>query len=201
MWGNGRLILSGVYQALRSYGVGLNNIHTPPGADLAGEQAVIADIGVNRLHFYFDRLELHATNFTNADLPQMGAIVQSVAEWLEDVAPDSSINRHVAHYIGHGTVGPKGDQPVASPPFATTPQWRGGEALGAGIILNYRVRGEEYTGTVRFTLDRSVQIAGGLFVSLESELIGLGGRAALALSTGEGFLSELLEKYDLEIEA
>ncbi len=194
IWGQGNMLLQGIYDALSPFGVQLSDIRSESvSPDIAG-QAITANLKPNGMYrFRFDRVEATFFNFSEPLLSEIPRFCESSTEWIRKSAHAVEFGSHKFVYSCHGQLKEtpilkwlrfaNGDIPVA------------GQNQGAGAIFHWSV--PEKAWATQLVFDRSVLVPDGLFLMFTLEVK----RDEVAFENiakeGRAYLEAILAKLDL----
>lgn len=162
LWGEGKTILRGLYEALSPYGAALPDMHLQPVQTTPGDPAISVSIGARgTFTFRLDRTESTFFNFSEELLGDISRIIESSAQWIRVAVPSFEFKSHQAVYSSHSIVEKSTVEAVLASLGAKTLK-SGGTDRGTGVIFHWSVPEENWTS--QLVLDRSVIVSGGLYL-------------------------------------
>ncbi len=104
LWGDGRSVVQGLFDAFRDSGVTLNDIVTVP-SDTIGAQGVSVRWGDRSMvNFKFDRVEASLHNYLKRDLQALPDRISRVESWLRAAVPEQTFTSRIIDIYVHANV-------------------------------------------------------------------------------------------------
>jgi len=197
LWGEGKTILRGLFEALSPFGATLPDLHIQPVLATPADPAITVNIGTSGiLTFKLDRTESSFFNFTDESLRNIPKILKSSTMWIRSAVPSFRFSSHQFVYSSHSRIGKSTVEKVLGSAGMKSLK-SGGLDKGTGVIFHWSV--PERNWTTQLVLDRSVVLEGGLYMmftlmvvgdDMDYDSLGRDGRTYL-----DGLLSELGIKF------
>jgi len=159
LWGEARVIVSGLFDAFAPFGVTLGDFVSENSPNL-GDQSVEVDMGdKGTFSFKFDQVEWSLDDFLNIDTGDVPTVLSRGVEWIRGRVAGDLFQTHLFTYAVHGVV--EGIAPATFlsrlPHFVTGI----GQDIGNGQILNIEL---DQHARAQITLDHSYSVPDGLFI-------------------------------------
>lgn len=162
LWGDGKTILGGLFEAFSPYGTNLPDIRVEPGLASPSEQVITINIGLMGLHrFRFDRVESTFFNFSDDTLLKIPGIIEASTKWIRGAVSSLKFASHQFVYSSHCQVANFLGKDVLRP-ICANPVKSAGFDLGAGVVLHWEVPDRSWT--TQLVLDRSLTVKDGLYI-------------------------------------
>lgn len=162
LWGDGKTILRGLFEALSPFGATLPDMHIQSVQATPADPVVTVNIGVKgTLTFRLDRIESTFFNFTDEFLREIPKIIESSARWIRAAVPSFKFSSHGLIYSSHSQLSKYTIEEVLKS-VGTKTLKSGGVDKGTGAIFHWAVPQKNWT--TQLVLDRSVVLAGGLYM-------------------------------------
>lgn len=160
LWGDGRAIVGGLYDAFAGYGVTLADFTSDNTGDLADQGVTVTIRGYGTFAFRFERVEWTMQVFSDDTMKQLAKLLTDGVDWIRTRAGAGELfQNHFMTCAYHGDV-----EGTNSRAFLNQlPQLKLGigEDIGGGTIFNFDMH--ERTRAQVF-VDHSHVVADGLFV-------------------------------------
>jgi hypothetical protein len=162
LWGDGKTILRGLFEAFSPFGTNLPDIRVEPGLVSPADQVITVNIGLIGLHrFRFDGVESTFFNFSDAVFLQVPTILEASTRWIRTAASSFRFVSHQFVYSSHSHVKDSTAKEVLRS-ICTKSVSSGGLDKGAGAIFHWDVPDRHWT--TQLALDRSVVVKDGLYM-------------------------------------
>jgi hypothetical protein len=162
LWGDGRTILGGLFEAFSPFGTTLPDVRVEPGLVSPADQVISVSIGLLGLHkFKFDRIESTFFNFSDETLLSIPGIIEASSKWIRAAVSSFEFGSHQFVYSSHCQVGNSTAREILGSIYARSVK-SGGLDSGTGVIFHWEVPDRSWT--TQLVLDRSVVVADGLYV-------------------------------------
>lgn len=197
LWGSGGVIIKGLLDALGQHGVTLQQIQVSGALPNASETVVTAHVPrVGAVKFGFDKIELDFSNFSPAFLEAMPSTLNDLVVWIVKAVPDFKFASHRFFYFSHSLVKNATPQEVLKA-LNVREVKSAGISVGNGAIYNHTVPSRNWE--TQLLIDKSQQLAGGLFVSLDLVIRTGEIDYGQVMIEGRRYLAEALAELDLVI--
>ena len=195
LWGEGKTILRGLFDALSPYGATLPDMHLQSIQATPADPALTVNIGTKGIvTFRLDRTESTFFNLTEGFLADIPKVIESSARWIRAAVPSFQFKSHQVVYSSHSRV-EKSTVEALLGSLGTRSIKSGGIDKGAGVIFHWSV--PEKNWTTQLALDRSVVLAGGLYVMFSLLVVGDTEDYGALAKDGRSYLTGLLEELGL----
>jgi len=197
LWGLGGAVVGGLYGVLSSHGVPLQNFQVATAISSAADFIFTVRIGQSGvLKFALDRMEFGFVNFSEEVFRSIPHILDASTRWIKKAVQDFSFASHSFIYFNHSHL--KGSTVEH---FLATINTRNlnsaGISIGNGAVFNYRV--PEKNWTTQIVVDRSVLLAGAVYLSLALSVPGDMLDYVRLLGEARYYLGEVLRELDLNL--
>lgn len=190
LWGDGKTILRGLFEAFAPFGTGLPDIRVEPGLVSPADQVVTVNIGLMGLHrFRFDRVESTFFNFSDEAFVKIPGIIEASAKWIRLAVSSFQFGSHQFVYSSHCQVVNSTARDILGSICARSLK-PGGLDLGTGVIFHWEV--PERNWTTQFVLDRSVVVKDGLYMMFTLVVTGDVSDYASCARDGRSYLEDVL---------
>jgi len=161
LWGEGKKIVSGLYNAFSPFGVSLADIRAE-GSNPA-EQVITVNISSGGVHrFRFDRLETAFLQFSQETFERIPLILDASLRWIRDYVPEAQVGSHQFVHTSHCQVAGDGSVESILQRIGPSAPKSGGTRKGSGTIFHWDVPEREWQ--TQLVVDRSLAVSNGLFL-------------------------------------
>jgi hypothetical protein len=197
LWGSGGVILKGLYGALASYGVTLQNVQVHGNVQSASEPVVTVQVPkFGALKFSFERIEFSFEDFTVEFFESIPALLNAAVLWIVKAVPGFKFVSHQFTYFTHAFV--KDSTPEQVLRGVNIRELKSaGISLGNGAIFNFSVPQKNWE--TQLIMDRSKHLNGALFVSLAVTVRSGEVEYAKLLEEGRAYFRGILSELELSI--
>jgi hypothetical protein len=195
LWGNGRTILNGVYNAFRTLGASVSNIKAEGSNPSDQRVSVALPNGVSYV-FRFDRVETTFLNPTQALFDNASEILTGALAWIREASPQTQVAVHNFVHFTHSNLQGETLQDVLSRIGPEAPR-SGGQPLGNGAIFHWVVPEQKWI--TQLNIDKSVAVPNGLFVMLSITISVDKIQFMSVLERGRAYLIGLLDELSLDV--
>lgn len=168
LWGRGGVIIKGLLDSLRPYGVTLQHVQVSTNLLSAADTIIVAQIPtVGTVKFSFDKIEFNFTNFSQEFFASIPRMLNSLAAWLSATVPEFRFSSHGFVYFCHSFI-KDGTPQDALLTVNSRALDSAGISAGNGMIFNYRLPSKNWE--TKLLIDKSEQLTGGLFMSFDMRI-------------------------------
>ncbi len=197
LWGSGGVIIKGLLDALGQHGVTLQQIQVSGSLPNASETVVTAHVPrIGTVKFGFDKIKLDFSNFSPAFFEAMPSTITKLVAWIVKAVPDFKFASHRFYYFSHSLVKNATPQEVLKA-LNVREIKSAGISVGNGAIYNHTVPSRNWE--TQLLIDKSQQLAGGLYVSLDLVINAGEIDYGQVMVDGRRYLAEALAELDLVI--
>jgi len=196
LWGEGKTILKGLFDAFSPYGASLADIRVQSPVGGPADQVVTVNIGLKGIHsFKIDRVEFTFFNYTEDFFPSIAKILESSARWIRGAVPSFKFASHQFVYSSHSQLKASTAEEVLKA-ISRIGLKSGGVDGGTGVIFHWTVPQRNWT--TQLVLDHSVVVAGGLFMMFSLTVTADVVDYVSLASDGRSYFNALLDELGLE---
>jgi hypothetical protein len=197
LWGSGGVMIKGLLDALGPHGVTLQQIVVSGNMPNASETVVTAHVpSVGPVKFSLDKLEFNFSNFSPAFFESVPQTMVALVAWIAKAVPDFKFASHRFSYFSHSFVEESTPQ-EALKTLNVRELKSAGISVGNGAIFNYTVPSKSWE--TQLLIDKSLLLAGGLFISLNVKINTGGIDYGQAIADGRKYLADALAELGLVI--
>ena len=195
LWGDGKTILRGLFEAFSPFGTTLPDIRVEPGLVSPADQVITVNIGLVGLHrFKFDRVESTFFNFSDEVFPKIADIIEASTKWIRSAVSSFEFASHQFVYSNHCQVVNSSARDLLGSINKRSVK-SGGLDLGTGLILHWEV--PERNWTTQLVLDRSLVVTDGLYMMFTLLAPGSVSDYATLAKSGRTYLEAVLSELGL----
>jgi hypothetical protein len=159
LWGEGRAIVLGLYEAFSPYGATLADITLDNTGGPADQGMTVNIRGNGTFAFRFEYLDWTLQGFAERDLVVVPAILESGVRWVRAIVKEGLFQSHLFSYASHAQIEGATSREFLSDLSGT--KLSIGEDLGSGVIFNFDL---DRQARVQVIVDHSLLIQDGLFI-------------------------------------